>query len=204
MSPWSEPGRFLESLALVEGQVQHLEDHQTRVDRVRREVFGLPPRPLAEDLPDLPHLPGLWKLRLVYGPDPLEWAWEPYHRRIIRTITLVEAPHLDYRYKSADRSALDRLRQEHPEADEVLITQRGRLTDASYANLALWDGRTWFTPERPLLEGTQRTRLIRAGLLRPADLHAADLSRFRCLVLINAFNDLESGPCLPLPEALVP
>ena len=49
---------------------------------------------------------------------------------------MVDCDEADYRYKSADRSLLDRLFALRGAADDVLIVRRGLITDTSIANVA--------------------------------------------------------------------
>ena len=71
----------------------------------------------------------------------------------------------------------------------MLIVRRGLLTDSSFCNIALLreDGR-WITPERPLLAGTMRDRLLESGVLRPGTIPADELHAYRRIALFNAMN----------------
>ncbi len=77
-------------------------------------------------------------------------------------------------------------------ADEVLLVDsEGRITDCSFANLALRQEGRWYTPDTPLLEGVQRQYLIQEGLLTPCTIRVADLKGYDQILPINAM--------LPLP-----
>ena len=51
-----------------------------------------------------------------------------------------------------------------------LIVKDGYLTDTSIANIALYDGYTWFTPAHPLLRGTKRAELLNKQLIVEKDI----------------------------------
>ena len=81
------------------------------------------------------------------------------------------------------------------EADEVVIIRNGLLTDTSYSNIALFDGRHWVTPRQPLLRGTMRQSLLDAGVLTEQDIKAEDWSSYRRVSLINAMMPLGRLVC---------
>jgi 4-amino-4-deoxychorismate lyase len=75
--------------------------------------------------------------------------------------------------------------------DDILILQNGYLTDASYANLAFFDGKIWYTPRTPLLAGVRRQFLLDSGRIQTADIRKDDLPSFTSVSLINAMIDLD-------------
>lgn len=193
---------FLETVCIRGGQVRHWDDHlqriaQTlaavRVSEALCPVVAQMERKLMAwcEVPDTERQRG----RLVYSADGVQEAsLHPYSPRLIRSLRLVEAPSLRYNHKYAHRSALDTYFQQRGEADEVLFTQNGWLRDTSIANIALFDGKDWWTPDVPLLAGTHRSRLLREGLLRPAALHSDDLgdfTRIRCFNAMLEWGEIE-------------
>ncbi|WP_034510399.1 chorismate-binding protein [Blastococcus sp. URHD0036] len=92
-------------------------------------------------------------------------------------------------HKTTLRAPYELRRARHPEADEVvLVNERGEVTEACTANLAVrLDGR-WWTP--PLgdgcLPGVERARLVRAGVLAERVLRPADLVQAGELALVNS------------------
>jgi 4-amino-4-deoxychorismate lyase len=93
---------------------------------------------------------------------------------------------IDYNLKYADRSALEALKAERPDADDVLIVKNGYVTDTTIANIAFFDGERWLTPATPLLEGTTRARLIDEGVLTPAPIRYDAIDHFKSVALFNA------------------
>lgn len=152
--------------------------------------------PTAISLSD--HLPakilppaGLHKVRVIYDAAIQQMEILPYQLPRIRSLRLLPADHLHYRYKYADRTALNECYARRGDNDDILLLRNGLLTDTSYANIALYDGDQWWTPARPLLPGTRRAQLLEKGLLHEADLLPADLCNFMVLRLINAMIRLE-------------
>jgi 4-amino-4-deoxychorismate lyase len=64
--------------------------------------------------------------------------------------------------------------------------------------VALFDGKQWLTPARPLLRGTQRERLISEGLVNPADIRVDDLAHFEKVRIINAMIRFEDRCDIPV------
>jgi len=189
--------KFIESMRMYNGEVSLIELHQRRFDLTRLAHFGRLPRidlaeAIAAFLSEQPTLKAqvLYKLRVVYDREIASIVAEPYERRDITSVALVSAPNLDYRFKYADRSALDLLRGQVPAGAEPLIVQDGLITDAIYANVCLFDGANWLTPKTPLLAGVARQAAIAAGALTDATLTASDFEarRFTKLKLINCMN----------------
>ncbi len=179
--------RLLETICLKNGVPQHLAYHEARMARAGAKVALLP---ILENN----HTTGLVKCRVIYTLEGIETIeFQAYTPLPPRTLQIVEAPHLAYPLKYADRSAIEALASQKGVAEDVLITRNGYLTDTSYCNVAFWNGAEWLTPEIPLLEGTARARLIVAGKLKPAPLHILDLPTQFSLRIFNAMLDFEEG-----------
>lgn len=184
----------LETICLRGGQLLNLAAHQNRFNSTRKALWGIEQPILLEEsisLPSglLPHQ--TFKCRITYGPAIEKIEFELYEVRPIRSLQLVVGDHLDYRFKYADRQSINYLFAHRGIADDILMVRNGLLTDTSYANIALFDGNCWFTPAQPLLEGTQRARLIQEGILLPINISLDDLPRFELVKLINAMLDWE-------------
>jgi para-aminobenzoate synthetase/4-amino-4-deoxychorismate lyase len=92
-------------------------------------------------------------------------------------------------HKSADRSRFDALRSAHPDVDDVVMTnERGEVTEATIANLAVrLDGRWWTPPvECGLLPGVERQRLIDDGVLAERVIPVALLAAAECVAVVNS------------------
>lgn len=183
-----------------------LSHHQDRIDRARRRFFpkasGLKISRLLRDH-ELP-ASGLYKLRITYGEKVEKVSWEPYQQRKVETIRVVEAGDLRYTHKYADRAGLEELYGQRNGADDILIVQHGYLTDTSYANIALFDGRRWFTPACPLLRGVRRAELLARDKIEPSVIRLRDLPAFRELKLFNAMISWAEAPRIPVARVLLP
>ncbi|NUQ24763.1 MAG: aminotransferase class IV [Saprospiraceae bacterium] len=190
---------LLESIRLHNGHMPYLKWHLQRIYRSRKLLWGLSdyfsPYPLLEAATAFPI--GIYKVRLVYSDAIHEIDIIPYAIRPVLSLQLIDAGALVYDHKYADRSALLQLFQQRGEADDVLMYHQERITDSSYANVAFYDGATWYTPSTPLLQGVQRSRFIAAGLLSPLDIKIQDIGQFQSVRLINAMMTWEESPLIP-------
>ena len=139
-------------------------------------------------------LTGLSAIRLV-----------PYCKRTIRALRPILLPDgFEYSYKYTDRSFFDRMKAELASEEEPLFVRPdGTITDTSFTNVLIETEAGYLTPTRPLLRGTQREGLLRAGLIAEADdLTLSTLrAKAKAILLINALLPLEEALLLP-PEAL--
>ncbi len=186
---------FLETICILNGVPQHLEWHQRRVDATLKHFY---PAALPEEIAiqlteilsscDIPCI-GIYRCRVVYDIHSVSVQFFPYESRSINTLRLIEAPvGYDYRYKYADRKVLNELFSQRNDADDILITREGWITDTAIANIAFRKDDRWYTPSIPLLAGTTWKRLVAAGVLIVRPIHQDEISRFDAFKIFNAMN----------------
>ena len=181
--------QLIESLQSRDRELMNIHRHNRRINAAREALFGCSsPIDLRELV--LPPMPGIVKCRVVYDTAIREITYEPYTPRKPASLKLVYSNTVSYAYKYADRSALNALFEQRGECDDIIIVKERRLTDSFAGNTAFYDGRTWFTPSRPLLCGTRREALLDAGLLVEQDIRVEDLGNFEKVSLINCMIDL--------------
>jgi len=128
----------------------------------------------------------VYRCRLEYDAASHRMRMEEYHYQPIKTLKLVQAGQLMYRYKFTDRSGFDELFALRDACDDILIVQDGYVTDTSMANIIFTDGHKLFTPSTPLLAGTARARLLGEGLIFEKAIRTCELGNYSGFALINA------------------
>lgn len=182
--------QFVETIKIKDGEAQAIAYHQERLERTIRHFF--PSLCNATSMPSLEELVAptadmdFYKARVVYGEQGVKAiTYAAYAMREIRSLQVVENDAITYDYKSADRSSFNALVAQKGDCDEIVIVKHGLLTDTSFTNLAIYDGKHWITPKRPLLLGTKRAALLDKGIIQEADITLNDL---RNAVKVSLFN----------------
>ena len=191
--------QFLETIRCENGAAQYLTYHQLRVERSLKTLGSS----RLYDLTPLITPPDnrLYRCRIIYDESALNIEYILYQKRAIQTLQAIQADHLNYRLKYADRTDLDQLFIQRDDADDILIVQNGLVTDTSIANIAFFDGERWLTPKKPLLKGTTRARLLDEKKIFEHNIKVADLDNYTAFALMNAmigFDRIKDGIIHPL------
>ena len=151
-----------------------------------KEEYGLS-MPSLEKLITPTESMDFYKARVVYGEQGVEAVeYAPYFIRNINSLQVVADDTITYGYKSTDRSRLNALVAQKGNRDDIIIVKHGLLTDTSFTNLAIFDGKHWVTPRHPLLPGTKRAALLDKGMIQEADITLEDLRNANKVSLFNA------------------
>jgi len=186
---------LVETIRLLDGVLQNLEFHNSRMNQSRKELFN------QHDIVDLEKyvkIPagihrGIYKCRVVYSSQPEEVSFETYEPRTIGTLRLIENNTINYPYKYTDRQALNDLFAYRGNCDDILIIRNGHVTDTSYSNIIFFDGTQWITPSTPLLHGTMRSCLLKNKIITEREIAVSDLTKFSKARLINAMLPFGTG-----------
>jgi 4-amino-4-deoxychorismate lyase len=187
--------QFFESICVKDGIAENLSFHQARVNKTLDE-FNASNNSI--ELVSIVHQlsiskEGLFKLRISYdlnGNYQVKLA--PYQYKLIQNFALVDIKGHRYDYKDENRDWInDALSQSG--SDEIMMHDNGLIKDCSYTNIVFYDGVNWYTPESPLLPGTQRAKLIQEGLILTKALHVKDIPSFVKFKCINAMMDWDTA-----------
>ena len=185
--------QLFEAIKVENGKLFNIEYHNERLNRSRKELFGIQG---FIDLKEAVKIPkdigkGLYKCRVVYDKKINKIEFLPYIKPKIKTLKIIECNDIDYKYKYLDRTKIEELLKQKGEAGDILIVKNGLVTDTSIANICFYDGRKWITPDKPLLKGTKRAKLLKEGLISEEKITQKDIKKFKKASLINAMLDLE-------------
>jgi len=193
---------LFETIRLQDGVFKNLEYHTHRLNRSRKFLFG------ENDLVLLKHLlkvpdgfeTGIFKCKVSYGKSIEEIQFEPYQKRAIKSLMLVDDNIISYSFKYSNRSHLLQLMERRGDCDDILIVKNGCITDTSFSNIVFFDGTKWLTPAKPLLIGTMREYLLKARCIEKAKIKVADIKNFTTARLINAMLPLETSKDIPVQK----
>ena len=175
---------LLETIRIEEGQIANLSYHQARCDKSRQTLFHTAKPLELSSIIDPPKI-GLYRCRILYAEALHSIEYIPYTPKTIETLKIIPSE-IEYNFKYANRDGLNALLEANKDVDEVIIEKEGCLTDTTISNIAFFDGKQWFTPDTPLLEGTMRAKLIEEGLLQTKKIRKEALSNYSQVALINA------------------
>lgn len=196
---------LIETIKCSNGRLQNLSYHQNRFNLVRKELFGVTELISLDSAIQIHEsaFVGLFRCRVLYSKEIEKIEFLPHTYRPVNSLKLVEDNRIDYHLKYADRERLTQLFHERSNCDDILIVKNGCITDSYTANPIFYDGATWWTPDTPLLPGTQRARLLEEGKIKGCRITPGDLMKYTKVGLINAMQDLESMPVIPISEIKV-
>ena len=185
---------LLETIRCENGFAAHLPYHQNRLNHALTSL-GLGTK---YDLASLiiPPSIGVYRCRFLYDGDHFQIEYHPYIPKEFRSFKCMDADHLHYPHKYADRSGIETLSMQRNGCDDILIFQNGLLCDTSIANVALFLDNQLITPEKPLLQGTTRERLLNEKRIMTASITREDLlgaSRFAIMNAMMGFLEVENA-----------
>lgn len=180
-----------ESIAVMDGKYLNVTGHLARMQETAKALWGidLPNDYLEQRLP-LFSREGLYKCRFMYNAECFDVEWRRYKPLYINQLVLTEVPNMAYAFKYTDRSEINSFSRTMGLETDVLFTRHGYLMDTSYCNVALYKHGAWYTPETPLLRGTERAIGLKQGVLKLARMHRDDLHQFERITLFNALNPI--------------
>ncbi len=175
---------LLETIRIEDGEVFNLSYHQARCDESRKSLFASTNRLNLSSVIQAPHK-GLYRCRILYNEKIHSIEYIPYILKEMHILKIISSD-LEYTHKYANRDTLNKLLQSHTDADEIIIEKNGYLTDTTIANIAFYDGQQWFTPEKPLLKGTMRAKLLDDKFLHTKKIRKEDISNYTQVALMNS------------------
>ena len=180
--------QFFESICVKDGIAENIAAHQSRVNKTL-DAFNASNHSIElASIVDELTLPaeGLYKLRISYDlKGNYQSAFTSYQYKQIQNFALVDIKGQGYDYKFSNRDWINEALIQSGK-DEIMMHDGGLIKDCSYTNIVFYDGVNWFTPAAPLLEGTQRAKLINEGVIQPKALYVQDIPGFKKFKCINA------------------
>jgi 4-amino-4-deoxychorismate lyase len=185
---------FIESIKLINGNFCNLFYHEQRMLRSLESLCGVEEDFNLEEFLKSMEYPkeGLFKTRIVYDDLSKQVEFLPYEMRSVASLKVVEHDRISYDYKFTNRKQIDKLFERRDGCDDILIIKKGKVTDASYANIVFKKGNQWITPWSALLKGTMRQKLIDNSVITPEDISVEELSTFTTFKLINAMLEFDA------------
>jgi 4-amino-4-deoxychorismate lyase len=193
---------LVESIRIENRQLHHIELHNQRLNRAVQRMFGIEKTIYLENIIEIPTdlTDYRYKCRVAVLPDSINVDIKPYIQREIKTLKVVHSNEIDYTYKSENREGLNAAFDKREGCDDIIIVKNNCVTDSWAANILLFNGNKWITPDTPLLKGVQREYLLSQKLIKEQRVLATDLFSFQKIRLINAMIDFDRAPEIIISE----
>jgi 4-amino-4-deoxychorismate lyase len=193
---------LVESIKLKDGLIQNLEYHQNRMNLAMSELFPEKAKIELEKEISIPKncIPGIFKVRILYGETLEKIEIEPYTFRIIQSLKIVQHERIDYHLKYTNRQILQDLFAQRGDCDDIIIIKNGFVTDSFAGNLLFFDGKNWLTPTTPLLMGTKRQFLLDHGMIVERKIRKEDIRAYQKVGIVNALIDFEEMPVITIEQ----
>jgi len=185
--------RLVETIKIRDGIPQNLYWHQLRYEHSYKALFACTTDvKLAETItiPDQ-FKTGVVKARFIYDKDNFTMEFQGYIPQTVSLLRVIENNEIEYSLKYTNRHLIQQMLLGKGECDDILILKNGRITDSSIANIVLYDGENWVTPEYPLLKGTARARLLDEQKIILRDIYLIDVKSYTHFRLINSMLDFD-------------
>jgi 4-amino-4-deoxychorismate lyase len=191
---------LFETIRIENGILLNREWHEKRMTESRKEIWG-DTKPV--NLDEIVRIPvgsetGIIRCKVTYGRSINSVSFQHYRKTTARTFRLIDCGDLDYHLKYSNRHLIEDLFAGRGSCDEIILVKNGFITDTSVSNLIFFDGTRWYTPGKPLLNGTCRRRLLSEGAIEEAEISVSDLRRFRGLKMINALRFSPEEEMIPI------
>jgi len=198
---------LLETIKVVNKNLVNVSLHNERMNRSRYELLGCKNELNLGELIEIPSdiTKDIYKCKVIYSDTIKDVEFRMYAPRNIEQLRLAYCDEIDYSHKYLERTVFKKLliKNNCKEEEDILIIKNGRVTDTSYSNIALFDGKEWYTPKFPLLKGIKRARLILDKRIIEKDILAEDLKNYEKIILINAMLEFDLDKAYPTRNIII-
>ncbi len=175
--------KLFETIKFSDDTFHHLNFHQERINTSLKKL-NLNRKYILKDILTPPNTNETYRTKFIYDKDGFSFEHFLYKQKIIKSLSLIDASHIEYSLKYLDRKDIDILKNKSD--DEIIMIKDDYVTDTSIANLYFLKYNTWFTPSTSLLRGTYQKNLLENTKVKLADIRVKDILKYKNIAISNA------------------
>jgi 4-amino-4-deoxychorismate lyase len=176
---------YFETIKCNDNEIFHLDYHEKRIANTIGKNINLQDYiyPISDQL---------LKCKVLYNENEIiDVTFDTYVKRTIKMLKIIHDNAIEYNYKYENRNKLHFLLSKKEKADEIIIVKNNLVTDTTIANIAILINNQWYTPKKPLLEGTTRRRYLENLKIKEIDITIEMLKKATKIALLNAMIDFD-------------
>lgn len=190
---------LFETLAIVDGNIQHIELHQQRIKYSFEHYFKTTCSLFLKNI----YIPkeyqtGFFRCRIDYNSEKNTVNFFSYTPKKISKFHCIETKNLDYQFKYSNRKRLDTLNNYL--SDEIIIINNDFVSDCTIGNLLFFKKNRWYSPTHYLLKGTQLTYLLMENKITLVPIKKLDIFNYEKIMMINALNPFNEQRAIPIDK----
>lgn len=191
--------KLFETIAIKQGRILNIKYHNERF--LKGQLF-LNKTPMIYDIKtliDLNHADyknchtDIIRCRITYDKHQVSVAYFNYMPKSISSYQIITCNNIEYDHKYDDRDLFNELSAQKGECDEIIIIKNNSITDCTIGNLLFLKNNQWYTPDTPLLHGTQRSYLLGTNQIHLATIKKDDIWQYEKVMMINALNEFDES-----------
>ncbi len=191
--------QLLETIKVENRKFVNLKYHQLRMNRSYNQIFGCENKITLSNIEIPKSLDNnMYRCRVVYSRNIEDIQFLRQEERVFSKLKLVYCNNISYNHKYSNREVLIELLVKAKDFDEIVIVKNNFVTDCSIGNLIFKKENKWYTPDSPLLNGTQRQKLIDTGIILLAEIKVENICEYESVAIINALIDFEAKREIPI------
>lgn len=201
--------KLFETLAISDKKIKNLTYHNERF-ALGQKFLGKTPVSIDSCLDELlnkgiGHIKNkdFFKAKVVYDAHHIEVSCEDYTPKKINSFLMIGCDKIEYGYKYHNRTLLNHLLLQKSSCDEVIIIKHGFVSDCTIGNLLFLKNGLWYTPDTPLLQGTQRAYLLDIGQVQARRILWHEVFDYEKIMMVNALNPFEPSRMLDIDNIKV-
>lgn len=184
---------FFETIKINNGKIFNIKYHNLRLNFTIKEIFS---KKSDIDLSDFIKAPDLksHRCKVIYSDKIEKIILSSYKPKVFNSFKIIKSD-IEYPFKSMDRSKLDAIFKKKENCDDIIIENDGLLRDTSIANIAIYDGLSWYTPSNPLLKGTMRSKLLENKIITEKEIkvkYIKNIVRFAIMNALVGFKEIKA------------